>query len=119
MIRVLHMYRKHLLSITFYLMFQHIAKVHAEKKFSCNKCQKSFGKEYYRRYHEQTCGIEWKCHCGTGYSSRISLLTHARRTQHKLPDHVLFNDKVNDKLVPFYAFFYPYLLFIKNCFILS
>lgn len=79
---------KHLLSIISYLMFQHIAKVHAEKKFSCAKCQKSFGKEYYRRYHEQTCGIEWKCDCGIAYSSRLSLLTHARRTQHKLPDHV-------------------------------
>lgn len=76
------------------LLNQHIAKVHAEKKFSCAKCQKSFGTDWYRRHHEQTCGIEWKCYCGNVYASRLSLLTHARRNQHKLPDHVITSDKM-------------------------
>ncbi|GIX81722.1 uncharacterized protein CEXT_634271 [Caerostris extrusa] len=31
--------------------------------------------------------MEWKCVCGVKYSSRESLLTHARRRNHKLPDH--------------------------------
>ncbi|XP_054719829.1 ATM interactor-like [Uloborus diversus] len=73
---------------------QHIAKVHAEKKYSCAKCKKSFGLDWWRRHHEKTCGIEWECSCGVKYASRETLLTHARRNQHKLPDNVLSTDKV-------------------------
>ncbi|XP_055933564.1 uncharacterized protein LOC129963302 isoform X2 [Argiope bruennichi] len=73
---------------------QHIAKVHAEKKYSCSKCTKCFGLDSLRKLHEKTCGIEWKCTCGVKYSSRESLLTHARRTQHKLPDHIINPDKM-------------------------
>ncbi|KAG8201535.1 hypothetical protein JTE90_011210 [Oedothorax gibbosus] len=76
---------------------QHIAKVHAEKKFSCSKCSKSFGLDWWRKHHEKTCGMEWKCHCGAKYSSRESFLTHARRTQHKLPESV---EKVKQAKVP-------------------
>lgn len=72
---------------------QHIAKVHAEKKYSCTKCKKSFGSDWFRKHHEKTCGLEWKCPCGLKYASRETLLTHARRNQHKLPDHVLNLDK--------------------------
>ncbi|GFR33801.1 uncharacterized protein TNCT_571591 [Trichonephila clavata] len=72
---------------------QHIAKVHAEKKYPCTKCEKSFGSDWFRKHHEKTCGLEWKCPCGLKYASRETLLTHARRNQHKLPDHVLNLDK--------------------------
>ncbi|GFU11521.1 uncharacterized protein NPIL_478471 [Nephila pilipes] len=72
---------------------QHITKVHAEKKYSCTKCKKCFGSDWFRKHHEKTCGLEWKCPCGLKYASRETLLTHARRNQHKLPDHILNLDQ--------------------------
>ncbi|XP_042897492.1 ATM interactor isoform X2 [Parasteatoda tepidariorum] len=68
---------------------QHIAKVHAEKKFICEKCGKGFGLDWWRKHHEKTCGMEWLCDCGSKYTSRESLLTHARRSGHNLPDHIV------------------------------
>lgn len=72
---------------------QHIAKVHADKKYLCSKCNKGFGLEWWKKHHEKTCGVEWKCECGRKYSSRETLLTHARRQQHVLPNHILHIDK--------------------------
>lgn len=67
---------------------QHIAKVHAEKKYTCLKCQKGFGDDWWRRYHEKSCGQVWKCSCGVQYLSRETLMTHARRMRHELPANV-------------------------------
>lgn len=68
---------------------QHLLKVHTQKSFSCQKCHvKKFSTEKLLAYHEKNCGLNWSCSCGLKYDMRETLLTHARRTLHKLPDNI-------------------------------
>ncbi|XP_055903035.1 ATM interactor [Eupeodes corollae] len=64
---------------------QHFHKVHAEKKFSCTKCNKAFGTQSIRDSHERNCGREYICtECGWKYDSSEALLTHAKRRGHQV-----------------------------------
>ncbi|KAK3911911.1 ATM interactor [Frankliniella fusca] len=61
---------------------QHYLKVHSEKKFSCDSCNKAFATQELLRYHSQVCGVKFTCSCGNSYSSYEALLTHSKRKQH-------------------------------------
>lgn len=61
---------------------QHYLKVHSEKKFSCQSCNKAFATQELLKYHQQVCGIKFICSCGNSYSSYEALLTHSKRKQH-------------------------------------
>lgn len=79
------------------LLMQHHIKVHAEKKFPCQKCGKGFGAEWLLKHHESTCGMSWACSCGATYCNREALLTHARRHQHTLPFKLKRGDRCKQK----------------------
>ncbi|XP_046842373.1 uncharacterized protein LOC124436488 isoform X2 [Xenia sp. Carnegie-2017] len=64
---------------------QHYMIVHGEKKFSCKKCDKKFGRNDVCVRHEKTCGMIFTCSCGLQFNCRTSLLTHARRNDHDVP----------------------------------
>uniref|UniRef100_A0A499FUZ1 C2H2-type domain-containing protein n=1 Tax=Anopheles farauti TaxID=69004 RepID=A0A499FUZ1_9DIPT len=62
---------------------QHYLKVHGDRKYCCNACQKSFATESYLRHHRLSCGRTFTCdHCSYSYGSREALLTHAKRKKH-------------------------------------
>uniref|UniRef100_A0A182N329 C2H2-type domain-containing protein n=1 Tax=Anopheles dirus TaxID=7168 RepID=A0A182N329_9DIPT len=62
---------------------QHYLKVHGERKYGCDACQKSFATESYLRHHRLSCGRKFTCeHCSYSYGSREALLTHAKRKNH-------------------------------------
>ncbi|XP_075225272.1 ASCIZ zinc finger protein [Lycorma delicatula] len=61
---------------------QHYIKVHLDKKFICDKCNKGFPTDIHRSRHYEICGNKYPCSCGVVYSSLASLQTHARREQH-------------------------------------
>lgn len=65
---------------------QHYIKVHSEKKFSCESCNKAFATQELLKYHLQICGIKFVCSCGNFYSSYEALLTHSKRKQHTFDD---------------------------------
>ena len=56
--------------------------VHGEKKFTCKKCNKKFGRNDACLRHEKTCGMIFPCSCGVKFNSRTSMLTHAQRNGH-------------------------------------
>lgn len=65
---------------------QHFLKVHADKKWICEKCQKSFPSESFLIAHQRNCGEKFTCEdCQWSYTSRESLLTHCRRKNHTVP----------------------------------
>ncbi|XP_067000759.2 serine-rich adhesin for platelets isoform X2 [Anabrus simplex] len=61
---------------------QHFLKVHAEKNFSCEKCQKGFSTEAAKKKHVRLCGVKFTCSCSNSYDSYEALITHAKRYQH-------------------------------------
>ncbi|KAG8224380.1 hypothetical protein J437_LFUL005202 [Ladona fulva] len=61
---------------------QHYLKVHAEKKYLCNRCDKGFSTEAARNVHVRTCGMTFTCSCGCTYFSYEALSTHAKRKNH-------------------------------------
>ncbi|XP_064466599.1 uncharacterized protein LOC135377829 [Ornithodoros turicata] len=79
------------------LLMQHHIKVHAEKKFPCQKCGKGFGAGWLLKHHESTCGMSWACSCGITYYNREALLTHARRHRHTLPFKLKRGDTCRQK----------------------
>lgn len=60
--------------------------VHGEKKFSCKICGKKFGRNDACIRHEKACGKVFPCSCGCPFNSRTSMLTHAKRNGHTVPD---------------------------------
>lgn len=70
----------------FFFSWQHYLKVHSEKRFSCESCNKAFATQELLRYHLQVCGIKFTCSCGNSYSSYEALLTHSKRKQHTFDD---------------------------------
>lgn len=66
---------------------QHFLKVHSEKKFICNSCQKGFATEAFRNWHFQYCNVSFKCcDCNMNYPCYETLKTHSRRKNHKILD---------------------------------
>lgn len=65
---------------------QHYLKVHSEKRFNCESCNKAFATQELLKYHLQVCGIKFICSCGNSYSSYEALLTHSKRKQHTFDD---------------------------------
>lgn len=61
---------------------QHYLKVHSEKRFSCDSCNKAFATQELLKNHSQVCGIKFTCSCLNSYSSYEALLTHCKRKQH-------------------------------------
>ncbi|XP_062572499.1 ATM interactor-like [Saccostrea cucullata] len=66
------------------LLRQHFMKVHAEKKYRCEKCRLSFGLDRDRRLHQGRCGQIYKCtDCEAEYSTIEALQTHCLRKGHR------------------------------------
>ncbi|XP_007887411.1 ATM interactor [Callorhinchus milii] len=64
---------------------QHFMKIHAEKKYKCDKCSNSYGTERDLKRHAEYCGKIFQCTCGCPYASRTALLSHIYRTGHEIP----------------------------------
>ncbi|XP_035679365.1 ATM interactor-like [Branchiostoma floridae] len=81
-----------------FLIRQHYARMHAEKKLHCTKCGFGFAFKKDLKRHEKTCGQIWHCSCGCPYTTMEALETHAARKGHSLPDELLKKDhsKVNN-----------------------
>ncbi|XP_066290070.1 ATM interactor-like [Branchiostoma lanceolatum] len=75
-----------------FLIKQHYARMHAEKKFHCAKCGFGFAFTRDLERHEKTCGQIWHCSCGCPYTTMEALWTHAARKGHSLPDNLLKKD---------------------------
>lgn len=71
---------------TFHSLKNHFIRIHGEKNYACKKCSRSFSIKSEMERHEENCGIVFKCSCGCPYASRLSLLKHARKKNHKLPN---------------------------------
>ncbi|EZA57141.1 ATM interactor [Ooceraea biroi] len=65
---------------------QHYLKVHAERKYACDRCSKSFSTESAKDGHVRVCGIEFTCTCSKTYTTYEALLTHAKRLQHVITE---------------------------------
>ncbi|KAJ1082500.1 hypothetical protein NDU88_002665 [Pleurodeles waltl] len=70
----------------FSLVKQHFMKMHAEKKYKCEKCNNSYSTEGDLKRHAICCGKTFQCTCGCPYASRTALLSHIYRTGHEIPD---------------------------------
>ncbi|KAL3860618.1 hypothetical protein ACJMK2_010716 [Sinanodonta woodiana] len=76
------------------LLKQHYLKVHAEKRFACDKCGLKFGMERDRLRHQSHCGVFFYCGtCDCPYTTREALLTHCKRNNHQLREE----DKIEVK----------------------
>ena len=62
-----------------FIIFQHYLSQHAEKKFTCVKCSKQFGSFEIKERHMGRCHQLFYCSCGTYYTTRNAVLTHAKR----------------------------------------
>ncbi|CAG2105023.1 unnamed protein product [Medioppia subpectinata] len=81
---------------------QHIANKHSEKKFSCEKCHKKYAIEWQLKYHEKSCGLQWRCgSCPKSYTERLSLIMHCKRHSHVLsPNDCIKKCKTDPKATP-------------------
>lgn len=67
------------------LLKQHYLKVHAQKKFICEKCQKGFPTASTQKSHLQYCGVMFNCKdCSATYPCYETLKTHCRRKKHSV-----------------------------------
>ncbi|EDO46394.1 predicted protein [Nematostella vectensis] len=66
---------------------QHYMTIHADKKFTCTKCSRSFGMKDACERHEAKCGQIFHCTCTCPFSTREAMLMHAQRNQHDLPEN--------------------------------
>jgi len=70
---------------SFKLLKQHYVKVHANKEFSCIKCNQKFATQPYLDSHLISCGKEFICQkCDSKFQSLESIQTHCRRKNHPL-----------------------------------
>ncbi|XP_065649111.1 uncharacterized protein LOC101237680 isoform X2 [Hydra vulgaris] len=81
--------RQHFFRILYRLKL-HYTSQHAEKKFTCGKCLKKFGSFEIKEKHMGRCHQLFQCSCGTFYTTRNAVLTHAKR---KGPDHILIENE--------------------------
>ncbi|XP_064610845.1 LOW QUALITY PROTEIN: uncharacterized protein LOC135475040 [Liolophura sinensis] len=80
------------------LLKQHYGKLHAEKKFRCEKCGRGFGLERDKRRHEETCGFLLQCNtCQCPYSTVEAMLTHCRRKNHDPPEECVSKKKIKER----------------------
>ncbi|XP_048576819.1 ATM interactor isoform X2 [Nematostella vectensis] len=68
-------------------MQRHYMTIHADKKFTCTKCSRSFGMKDACERHEAKCGQIFHCTCTCPFSTREAMLMHAQRNQHDLPEN--------------------------------
>lgn len=74
---------------------QHYLKVHAEKSFLCETCNKGFATQAIKNTHSDICGINFTClDCTKKYPSYESLLTHSRRKKHRIVEKSAFSKKL-------------------------
>lgn len=86
-------------------ILKHCIKVHSDKKYKCDNCDKGFPLESTLKSHRVTCGVRYSCYCGVQYKSPEAFLTHTKRKQHniglgystimKFVYSSILNDKVN------------------------
>ncbi|XP_077257974.1 ASCIZ zinc finger protein [Temnothorax americanus] len=65
---------------------QHYLKVHAEKRYACDRCGKSFSTESAKNGHARVCGVDFACSCSKTYVTYEALLTHAKRSLHAVTE---------------------------------
>ena len=93
------------------LLKQHFLKVHGERTFSCESCNKGFSTDAARRNHTEYCGVIFHCcDCDVSYNCYETLKTHGRRKKHNVLEKVAYKANSNwmlpsgshseDKLVP-------------------
>ncbi|XP_044766964.1 uncharacterized protein LOC123322939 [Coccinella septempunctata] len=82
------------------LLKQHYLKVHSPKIFVCETCNEGFATKAFKNMHVDYCGVKFKCsECPISYPKYESLLTHARRKEHKINDKIYFKlKKVDDSI---------------------
>ncbi|XP_001945743.2 uncharacterized protein LOC100161403 [Acyrthosiphon pisum] len=66
------------------LLKQHCIKVHSDKKYKCDNCEKGFPLESTLKSHRIKCGVIYSCYCGIQYKSPEAFLTHTKRKQHNI-----------------------------------
>lgn len=73
------------------LLKQHFLKVHAEKKFLCDKCQKGFPTASALKRHADYCGVVFACKdCNVTYPCYETLKTHCRRKKHSVIEKIAY-----------------------------
>ena len=76
-----------MLHIYVIISFQHYAKLHAEKKYVCRKCDKGFGLERDCLRHQEDCGLVFSClDCDKTYPSRVTRNNHCQINGHRRND---------------------------------
>ncbi|XP_017780327.1 PREDICTED: ATM interactor-like [Nicrophorus vespilloides] len=75
------------------LLKQHFQKVHVQKSFICEKCDKAFVSNNHKATHLEYCGTKFVCKlCSSSYDNYDSLLAHGRRKKHKIPLKTAYKD---------------------------
>lgn len=70
---------------------QHYLKVHAERNYFCETCNKGFSTSAIKNSHSEICGVIFTClQCPNTYTSYESLITHGRRKNHSISDRSVF-----------------------------
>lgn len=84
-------YNEKLFFKTMKLLKQHYLKVHAEKKYICEKCQRGFPTTSAQKSHTDYCGVVFKCtDCSVAYPCYETLKTHCRRKKHTVVEKTAF-----------------------------
>ncbi|KAK5642311.1 hypothetical protein RI129_008478 [Pyrocoelia pectoralis] len=84
---------------TLKLLKQHYLKVHGEKRFLCDICNKGFPTLSARNRHVKYCGINFQCcDCNVAYPAYESLMTHGKRKKHKILEKVAYSPTVVQSL---------------------
>lgn len=69
------------------MLLQHYLKVHAERRFTCNRCDAAFIRECDLKQHQQRCGVLYRCGtCTVSYTTKEALHTHCKRQHHIYPE---------------------------------
>lgn len=81
------------------LLKQHYLKVHSPKTFICENCREGFPTKAFKNMHVDYCGVKFKCNdCPMNYPKYESLLTHARRKEHKINEKIYFKLNRNNNV---------------------
>lgn len=84
-------YNSNLFFKTMKLLKQHYLKVHAEKKYVCEKCQKGLPTASAQKSHIEYCGVIFKCKdCSVEYPCYETLKTHCRRKKHSVVEKTAY-----------------------------
>ena len=69
-------------------LLQHYLTIHAEKKYHCTNCTKSFGMADVCKRHQQLCGKLFQCGTCKKRFNKYALLMHLKRTSHQMQHNV-------------------------------